>query len=251
MQISSLRERICRGSAFRGHLIQSGSRISIVAHAKRKGVSKELRELQQLKEGTTPPATAAPSGPTPAAPTFAVPPTAQQSTVLASPPPLPASTQTPLTVSASASATPATTGATINSSGSSNSSSSSGSSSGLLDNLLIRILASVAAIMAVISVFYSIVFYGASNAVYVFKDQLAAITKKDFVPYSERRRLEQEVLAKLEAEQAERLKGRGGSGEEGVPGVSTDTAATPGVAAVEDGGSSTELLNLLPSSSKK
>lgn len=35
---------------------------------------------------------------------------------------------------------------------------------------------------------------------YVFKDQLASITKKDFVPYSERRRMEQEVLAKLEAE---------------------------------------------------
>jgi hypothetical protein len=28
-------------------------------------------------------------------------------------------------------------------------------------------------------------------AVYLFKDQLGAITKKDFVPYSERRRLEQ------------------------------------------------------------
>ncbi|GIL64016.1 hypothetical protein Vafri_18004 [Volvox africanus] len=248
MQISSLHERICRGSAFRGHLIESGSRISIVAHAKRKGVSKELRELQQLKEGTTPPAAAAPSGPPTSTPALPVPPPAQPSTALASPPNLSASTQTPVTVSASASATPATTGATINSSGSSSSSSSS--SSGLLDNLLIRILASVAAIMAVISVFYSIVFYGASNAVYVFKDQLAAITKKDFVPYSERRRLEQEVLAKLEAEQAERLNGRGGSGE-GVPGVSTDTTATPGTAAVEDGGSSTELLNLLPSSNKK
>ncbi|GIL91375.1 hypothetical protein Vretimale_17757 [Volvox reticuliferus] len=249
MQISSLHKRTCRGSPFRGHLIPIGSRILIVAQAKRKGVSKELRELQQLKEGSAPSAAAAPSGSTPSTVVPAVSPPSQLSTVPASSPASPTSTQTPSTSTASAAATPATTGTTIKNSGSS-SSGSNGSSSGLLDNLLIRILASVAAIMAVISVFYSIVFYGASNAVYIFKDQLAAITKKDFVPYSERRRLEQEVLAKLEAEQVERLKGRDSSGEEGVPGASTDTAATPDSEA-EDGGSSAELLNLLPSSNKK
>ncbi len=50
---------------------------------------------------------------------------------------------------------------------------------------------------------------------YVFKDQLGSITKKDFVPYSERRRMEQEVLAKLEAENV-------GAGE----GVMSETRGT-------------------------
>ncbi|KXZ53898.1 hypothetical protein GPECTOR_6g816 [Gonium pectorale] len=101
--------------------------------------------------------------------------------------------------------------------------------------------------MAVISVFYSIVFYGASNAVYVFKDQLAAITKKDFVPYSERRRMEQEVLAKLEAEQAERLKAReAGAAESGSGGADSQPAAAP----EPDTGATADLLNLLPGKAK-
>ncbi|EFJ45591.1 hypothetical protein VOLCADRAFT_94074 [Volvox carteri f. nagariensis] len=205
------------GLAFGSFAFPVLSRTSIVTHAKRKGVGKGLRELQQLAS--------------------------------------------PLSAN--------TTSTTSSSSIVSNNSTTSSSSSGPFDSLLVRILASVAAIMAVISVFYSIVFYGASNAVYFFKDQLAVITKKDFVPYSERRRLEQvEVLAKLEAEQAERLKAReaGGeaavvAGEEGAPEPSRDSITATTAAAAgggvtgaaagveEDASSSAELLNLLPSSS--
>ncbi|GLC44915.1 hypothetical protein PLESTB_001689200 [Pleodorina starrii] len=184
MQTHMVHSRPC-GLPCGRHSVSTGSRQAVVALAKRKGgVSKELRELQQLKDSPAPTATASSPAPIPPASPAAPPPATGAPS--SSPPP-----------STSASTWATSSGGSSSAPSSSNPSSSSGSSaatsggSGLFDNLLIRILASVTAIMAVISVFYSIVFYGASNAVYIFKDQLAAITKKDFVPYSERRRLEQ------------------------------------------------------------
>ncbi|KAG2440807.1 hypothetical protein HXX76_003662 [Chlamydomonas incerta] len=216
----------------------TGSRL--VALARRKGGGGASKELQELKqEKTAAPAPAPAATPTPAALAASAPaPAPAPAPTPAAPAPAPAPVAAPVSSSAPASSpSPA-------------SESPAGDSSvgnGIFDSLLFRILGSVTAIMAVISVFYSIVFYGASNITYVFKDQLAAITRKDFVPYSERRRMEQEVLAKLEAEQAERI-----SAQDAATAAAPATADAPVVPSIPDDSSSPdELLNLLPNKAKK
>ncbi|PNW80748.1 hypothetical protein CHLRE_07g328075v5 [Chlamydomonas reinhardtii] len=207
----------------------TGSRL--VALARRKGgggASKELQELKQEKAAAPAPAPVA--APAPAAPAAASTPSPAPTPAAPTPAPAPVSSSAPTNSPA-----PASTPAGDNNVG-----------NGIFDSLLFRILGSVTAIMAVISIFYSIVFYGASNITYVFKDQLAAITRKDFVPYSERRRMEQEVLAKLEAEQAERIQGKSAAAA-----GSQASADTPVVSSVPDTSSPDELLNLLPNKAKQ
>lgn len=63
--------------------------------------------------------------------------------------------------------------------------------------LVVSLLGLIAAVMAGISVFYSIVFYAGGGIAYLVKDTIT-FTRKDFIPYSERRRLE------AEAEEAQR-----------------------------------------------
>lgn len=58
--------------------------------------------------------------------------------------------------------------------------------------LVVSLLGLVAAVMAGISVFYSIVFYAGGGIAYLVKDTIT-FTRKDFIPYSERRRLEKEA----------------------------------------------------------
>ncbi|KAG2442055.1 hypothetical protein HYH02_009846 [Chlamydomonas schloesseri] len=210
----------------------TGSRLVALARRKGGAASKELQELKQEKAAPPPAPVAAPapaaSAPapvaTPAAPTPAAAPASSSSSSPSTSSPAPSPTSSASTSGSAANA-------------------QAGAGNGIFDSLLFRILGSVTAIMAVISVFYSIVFYGASNITYVFKDQLAAITKKDFVPYSERRRMEQEVLAKLELEQAERIKAKG-------PASSAAADAPVVTSAPADSSSPDELLNLLPNKAK-
>eukprot|EP00892_Ulva_mutabilis_P001212 jgi/Ulvmu1/11091/UM070_0006.1 len=78
----------------------------------------------------------------------------------------------------------------------------SSSSNKPVDTGLLPILGSMLAILASVAVLYVAAFSLGSGLVVQFKDQIGGVMKKDFVPYSERKALEYQLLEQRLSEQS-------------------------------------------------
>lgn len=85
-------------------------------------------------------------------------------------------------------------------------------------------LGALVAVMAVIATFYTVVFYVGTSVFYQFKDAIAPITRKDFIPYSERKAMEAQLLLEREAQDSatQQAPALTGSPSSGGPSIRVD-----------------------------